>query len=320
MSLNTLNMRLNYRGGDIDGRMNKDKLHSLRKSIQSSYQSATIYLPDEENPEDYTRMFRCLINPDKTKEDYNNMILSIPYEDIQLNKKPTEEETITQGLVPTLIRPGQTFYWKKNNSYWIIYMQHLEERAYFRAEIRKCEKETIINGRAYKIYFRGPTETTIQWGQKSNTVWNDLNYSAVIFITKDENTSEYIKRFAILEIGDETWEVVARNDVSGDGIIEVALKETYTDTFPDPKPVEPEDNRLIKGDNLVYPYDIKTYTIDIENPMGTWYVSNKRAVIREQNSTSATVEIVTGKSGTFDLIYEQEGQEDIVQPIIIQSL
>lgn len=320
MSLNTLNMRLNYRGGDIDGRMNKDKLHSLKRAMQSSYQSATIYLQNQEDPEIYDRAFRCLINPDKTKEDYNNMILSIPYEDILLNEKPTGDKTTTEGQVSTLIKPGQVFYWERDNSYWIIYMKRIEERAYFRAEIRKCEKEVSINNRLYKIYFRGPTETTIQWNQKSDTVWNDLNYSAVIFITKDENTSDYMKRFAILEIEGETWEVVARNDVFGDGVIEVVLKETYTDTFPDPKPNEPENNSLIKGDNLVYPYDVKIYTIDIENPAGAWYVSNKRAVIREQDPTSATVEIVTGKSGEFDLIYEQEGQDDIIQPIVIQSL
>lgn len=320
MSLNTLNMRLNYRGGDADGRMNKDKLNSLKKAMNYSYQSHNINFLDENNNIDFQRTYRCLINPDKLKEDYNNMILSIPYENIFLGKEYEGEKGNKPFLMDSIIKPGNVFYWQEEDSYWIVYMHYINERAYFRAEIRKCEKEVTINNRTYKIYFRGPTETTIQWGQKSNTIWNDLNYSAVIFITKDENTEKYLKRFAILEIDGETWEVVARNPVSGDGIIEVALKETYTDTFPDPEPTEPEDNSLIKGDNLVYPYDIKIYTINIENPAGTWYVSNKKAIIREQNSTSATVEIVTGKSGTFDLIYKQEGQEDIVQPITIQSL
>lgn len=320
MSLNTLNMRLNYRGGDADGRMNKDKLNSLKKAMSYSYQSHNINFLDENNNIDFQRTYRCLINPDKLKEDYNNMILSIPYENIFLGKEYEGEKGDKPFLMDSIVKPGNVFYWQEEDSYWIVYMHYINERAYFRAEIRKCEKEVTINDRTYKIYFRGPTETTIQWGQKSNTIWNNLNYSAIIFITKDENTEEYLKRFAILEIDGETWEVVARNPVSGDGIIEVALKETYTDTFPDVKPEEPEDNALIKGDNLVYPYDIKVYTVHTKNPSGTWYVSNKRAVIKEQNHVSATVEIVTGKSGTFDLIYRQEGQEDIVQPITIQSL
>lgn len=318
MSLETLKQRLNYRGGNAQGRLERDKLRSLKSVLKNgSYQTTDILLLNKENDE-YDRAFKCLINPDKTKEDYRNMILSIPYEDIQLNAAIVGKTSEGQAL--TEIAPGQVFYWPEMETYWIIYLHHIEERAYFRAEIRQCEKEVVIGGKTYKIYFRGPTETTIQWGQKSDTVWNNLNYSAVIYITKDENTTEYIKRFAKLVIDGETWQVAARNNVSGDGIIEVALEETYTDTFPDPIPVEPEDNILIKGDNLVYPYDIKVYTIDIEEPAGTWLISNKKAVIREQDATAVTVEIVTGKSGEFDLIYRQEGQNDIIQPIVIQSL
>lgn len=320
MSLENLKKRLEYRGGNEEGRIRKDKVRSLKAAMHSSYQAATIYLPDEEDEEQYTRVFKCLINPDKTKENYNNMFLSIPFEDISLNEKPIGNETTTKGLTNTRIKPGQVFYWAEENSYWIIYMQHIEERAYFRAEIRKCEKQVVINGRTYKIYFRGPTETTISWGSKSDTIWNDLNYSAIVFITQDGNTLDYIKRFATLNIEGETYEVVARNTVAGDGIIKVALKETYTDTFPDPEPEEPEDNSLIKGDNLVYPYDIKVYTIEIENPAGVWSVNSSKVKIKKQDSNSVTLEIVTGKSGEFDLIYSQDGEDDIIQHIIIQSL
>ena len=70
-SLNNLNTRLKYRGGNQEERMTRDKLHSLKKALLYSYQSQTIELNDG-------RQFRCLINPDKNKPDYDDKILSIP--------------------------------------------------------------------------------------------------------------------------------------------------------------------------------------------------------------------------------------------------
>jgi hypothetical protein len=71
--------RLGYMGGNnqID-RMNKDKLHSLKKALLYSYQAATAILSDG-------REFRCLINPNKLSLDLDNKILSIPFVDYVLN-------------------------------------------------------------------------------------------------------------------------------------------------------------------------------------------------------------------------------------------
>ena len=79
MSLDNLNKRLSYMGGaNQQNRMFKDKLRTLKRAILYSYQAATAVLKDG-------REFRCLINPDKNKPDYDNKILSIPYKDICLN-------------------------------------------------------------------------------------------------------------------------------------------------------------------------------------------------------------------------------------------
>ena len=71
--------RINYVGGkNQQGRMNRDKAATLRKALLYSYQAATAVLSDN-------REFRCLINPDKLKNDYDDKIISIPFEDICLN-------------------------------------------------------------------------------------------------------------------------------------------------------------------------------------------------------------------------------------------
>ena len=78
MSLELLNKRLRYQGGNQEQRFINDKLRSLKRALLYSYQAATAILSDGKE-------FRCLINPDKNKPAYDNKIISIPYKDICLN-------------------------------------------------------------------------------------------------------------------------------------------------------------------------------------------------------------------------------------------
>lgn len=79
MGLETLQKRLEFQGGvNQQARMNQRKLESLKSALLYSYQAATAVVPDGKE-------FRCLINPDKLKRDYDEKMLSIPFEDICLN-------------------------------------------------------------------------------------------------------------------------------------------------------------------------------------------------------------------------------------------
>lgn len=64
-----------------------------------------------------------------------------------------------------------------------------------------------------------------------------MNYTKLIYITKDETTLAFFKRFDRVNINGKPWEVQAYNDNYGSssnktdtGIIRVAVKETYTST------------------------------------------------------------------------------------------
>ena len=319
-----MNIRLNYRGGDATGRLNSDKLASLKKALLYSYQAETIVLEDG-------REFKGLINPDKKKPDYDNKILSIPYQNNCLNEKDIDT-TKFDNIEEIGMKPGSVFQWKENGTYWIVYLQHPEERAYFRAEIRQCDEsaEIEIKGKLYKIYLRGPVETKIQWRQQKGTDWNDLNYSLVIYITKNEDTLDYFKRFAIVPINGDNWEVQAVNKYRGDGIIEVVLKETFNNTIKDEQKIE-EQNKptppietesiYIAGDESVYPYETYDYLIQNTNENGKWMIDNpKKAQIVSQNNKEVTLSIVSGKSGRFNLIYQRENNENIIKEIKINSL
>ena len=196
--------------------------------------------------------------------------------------------------------------------------------AYFRADIIECNREVKIGDKTYKVYNRGPVETDITWIFKSGIEFNDLNYSRVMYITKNEQTLEALHRFSIIKIDDKPWEVQVVNSVDADGIIKVMIKETFSNSILDekekeeeekPEPIEPT-KPYISGPAIVYPYDKVTYTIESnEDIEGIWTVSNNKAKITSFTNKSVNIDIVTGRSGSFILSFG-----NLTLPVTIQSL
>ena len=70
---------------------------------------------------------------------------------------------------------------------------------------------------------------------------------------------------------------------------------------------------------MVYPYDKKTYTIKNAEG-GSWVIGSSKAKILKQDDSTVYIEIITGRSGNFELRYIRQNEEDIVLNITIQSL
>lgn len=321
-----MKMRLQYNGGsNQEVRMNVDKLRSLKKALLYSYQAATAVLEDG-------REFRCLINPDKLKEDYDDKIISIPFRDVCLNQDRVG--TTTQGEQEIGLKVGDVFEWKENGTHWITFLQHLEETAYFRASIRKCEYEIEIGGKKYWIYLKGPTEISALWNTKDSipVSWNDLNYKIIMYAQNKEDIRNYFHRFDKIEINDRPWEVVAIDEVSTAGIITVALKETYRNTIEklekaaaetnngeDLDEDETEQTPHIEGSTIVYPYDHRHYKT-VNAIGGQWVIKDKRAFIEKCSETEVDIVIAAGRSGKFKLYYQRPIEDDLELEITIESL
>lgn len=311
MSLELLNKRLQYQGGNQEQRFINDKLRGLKKALLYSYQAATATLSDGKE-------FRCLINPDKNKPAYDNKILSIPYKDICLNA-PRVGKT-SEGEVDIDIKPGDVFTWKETNTHWLVYLEYIEEDAYFRSEIRRCDQEVKIEDNSYWVYIRGPVETSIEWNQKAGIEWNTLNYSLVMYITADEITNNYFERFKTIKILDprynkeKTWQVVGVDPYYGDGIIQVFLDEYFENSIADAvaaeKPAETgkenpvdETAAYIDGPTEVQQYSKAYYEIHNAEE-GHWYLKWKN----EEQDLKSSLKIIPlnisiGELGTFTLIY-----------------
>lgn len=269
-------------------------------------------------------LFRSLINHDKLKVDYEDKIISIPFEE-----KPLGSDTVEQ----TGFHNGTIFKWVHGNkqewtpdTYWIVYMQYSEQTAYFRAEIRKADEQIEIvtvddqgneKTLVYRGWVTGPNETSVLWNTKKNVVWNDMNYTKLLYITKDEDTQAFFKRFDRISINGSPWEVVAYNENystsrSGgvdSGIIRVALKETYTssnqfiaETLAEAAQSQSDDehvNPYIEGPEKVKPYSTITFVAKNFNSPQNWQISDSRiAKIRKisEDGLTATVDILIGVS------------------------
>ena len=316
--LDNLKTRLNYMGGSRkESRMQEGKLRALKKALISSYQAATAIISGKE--------FRCLINPDQLKADYDAKILSIPFRDICLNEDRVG--TTTQGEQDINIQVGDVFTWKETNTNWLVYLRYLEEDAYFRADIRRCNHEAEIDGRKYSVYARGPIENSLDWKKGNLEMYNELNYTLIMYITKDEFTLDYFERFKKIKIDNRPWEIQAVDTMSSAGIIEVALKETFSNTLEEEmKDAETETNGSqeagsphILGNAIVYPYETYTYIIDGISG-GIWTIDNLKLVkINYSDTNEINISIKTGRSGEFTLSYASDSQS-VELPIVIESI
>ena len=318
--LNTIEEQYNFSDIDRDSSQYINKLQNIVNSLVDS-----------------EPLFRCLINHDKLKVDYQDKIISIPFMQPPLGYIEPIETNFHNGTVFKWVH-GNKEEWTPD-TYWIVYMQYSEETAYFRAEIRKADEEIEIitiddegneNTVTYHGWMTGPNETTALWNVKKGVVWNDMNYTKLLYITKDEDTLTFFQRFDRIIINGKPWQVQAYNESystnkNGDnesGIIRVALKETYTNTpqFVKQKIQELDQQQikkqeqdslltepLIDGPAAAAPYDRLTYVAKNVEP-AEWSVSDPslaRIVSVSEDKKTVIIDIVTGFSNEegFEISY-----------------
>ena len=189
---NKMAIQLRYAKGGFSqqDRMIRDKRRSFDKAMLYSYQSAWVkkHIYDFEPVMDGEREsdpVRALINPNKLKQDYDDKIISIGFEND--------------------FRPGDVFEWCNTGTYWLIYLQDLTELAYFRGDIRRCSYEIEwVDQQGEKqrsfIAVRGPVETKINFIQKHNISVDNPNHTLNILMPKTQATVDYFKRYAKLVI------------------------------------------------------------------------------------------------------------------------
>ena len=296
-SLDRMKTRASFDGYDIrDKWIVKGKYKSFIDALRLSYQAEFITYNDKQ--------YRCLINPDKLKENYDQKMISIDFDAGMAN--------------------GDTFYWDRTGSHWLVYLQDYSEEAYFRASIRRCDYQIEVDGHPYWIYLRGPVETAIIWRQKHQIEFNDLNYSILFYVQKNEETSAFFERFKVIKFDGHRWRVAAVDRYSQDGVIEVYCEEYFDNEMEDnmiePEIIEPNKMQpYIDGPQVVRPFDTNISYSIVGTTSGAFLVDSNKVEFINTNESSCVINITTGKSGSFNLIYRRDGEDDIVLNVLIKS-
>lgn len=324
-NLLNLNKRLEILGGKTEGRMIKGKAKTLDKALFASYQAAEASIipfgikqkeDKEKNPP-----FKCLINPNLNKQDYDEKIISVHY-----NKG---------------VRNGTVVKWHGTDSYWLVYLQHLTEDAYFRAEIRRARYSINFkdnNGDIVSVYaaVRGPVETKISYIEKGNFRTDIPNWSLEILMPASEIVLKNIDRYSRFALKGKVWEVTVVDSISMDGVVQINALESYTN-----KDVDDMDNELafglveeiidpnpdglefyIEGKTFLKPKETGSYSIvgmDINN--GYWDYDSK--VICEVSRTSDSINFQAKSSVSAQTILKfipLDGKGAIEKTIVVQSL
>lgn len=315
-SLDRMKQRAGWDGYDIhDKRIVEGKYKTFKDALRNSYQAEWITLNKGEENE---QRWRCLINPSRLTEQFDKKVLSIDY-----------DSGVDEGTV---------FYWDRTNRYWIVGLRQHTEEAYFRGIITRCDYTMDVEGHTYWISVRGPQETTTDWNNKHGQIWNDLNYSMMVEITKDSRTVNYFTRhkkvkmkleYPDAETGESieewhNWKVVATDKYSEDRIIQVYLDEWYDNEAEDVMIVEEaEEPDLmqphIDGPRQVYVFDTNLSYSIVGLSKGEFLVNSKKVKIIESTETSCVIDILASKACEFTLSFVGEDGTRIDQIIKVNS-
>lgn len=317
--INLMANRLNWHGGQPQqDRMIKDKRWTLDHATKYSYQAAKIRHTDSIDLEEAP----ALINPDKTKFNYDDKIVSVGFE--------------------YRYKPGDVFDWMNTNTKWIIYTRDYTELAYFKGQIRRCNYTiTWLNGENGKftqhVAVRGPVETKINYIQKAGISIDTPNHSLNIYMTKTPEAMQYFDRYTKFYLGgitqydkDTCWRVEAMDAVSTDGLIQINAVEYYANETRDDldeslvdalvlKPVDPntqdEDfDGLIKGETFIKPrIEYKYFYRGNEN--STWTIDKKVPVKMKAEDKKVTISWDSGYSGQFVLKYGHSEKTIVVESL-----
>ena len=344
-NLEMMQKRLNFMGGARqEDRMIKGKRQTLDRVVLYSYQACDV----ARIPYDFTTLdirneligltqeesekieelrpitqhwMRALINPDKTSDDYDEKVISIPYE---------------CGLTT-----GDIFKWKGTNSYWLVTLAALNEDAYFRSDIRRCRwrihwKDDNGEIQGTWMAIRGPVETKINSLSKGGLSVDTPNLTLNILMPLNEHTLAAFNRYSRFLFRDLAWQVQAVDSVSMENVLEITAMEHYINDQTDDadkeledglviEPIDPnegeqEDGLWIEGESFIRPSIEYTYTLQgVENPQGKWSVTDStgNAKIMSCNSNTITIKWDRLKSGQFLLTYSEPQVE---KTIVVESL
>jgi hypothetical protein len=319
-TLNEMLQRLRIGGGDQDGRNVKGKLLSFYSALKNSYQAEWIIHKGIKR--------RCLLNPDKLKESYDQKEISIDFSADMRNgdyffwpfdfrQQPRTEENILE------YNDSEDH---DNGTHWLVFMQDYAEEAYFRASARRCDHQIKVNDTMYWIYLKGPAQMELELGKNAGIEIAGMSYVLHLYITDNEETRAFFERLKIVKFDNHNWRISAVDRYTQKGIIMVYLEEYPDNPMEDamipPEIIEPShEDPYIEGPQIIKYNKEYTYNIVGSISGGTFSVSSDKVKIIESTDGLCTIKIpkMVAFREYFDLIY-RNGEIEIKLNILMDPM
>lgn len=270
-NLSLLQKRIFARGSNVEHRLANDKLKTLKKALTYSYQAETVVVGELE--------YRALLNNNKLKMDYDDKIISIPFD--------------------SEFKVGTIFYWPRIKEHWIVYLRQYSEDAYFRGYARRAQQTIRWEDEFGMIHetlaaVRGPVETKIRSEQKSGNSFDVPNYTLSIIIPNNEETKK-IKRYSKIALDGKMWEVAVTDGISEPGVIDVQALEYYVNREEDSNLIDPNAPSNSKIDNVVVKTSLDDISVlEVDEAFRLWAVVEQDGDYSEILTKDARFSVVSG--------------------------
>lgn len=288
--------RLAARGATVVDRLERGKLDSFRYALVHSYNSEVI-TPHKGD----LVTSKALINHEKLQMDYD--------------QKTFSAETGSGHKI------GDIFYWNRTDTHWLIIMQHITERAYFKASIKKALykfKWRNDDGVVYEQWaaLLGPVETKMNQQERKGIAFDVGNNTLTLWMGASEGTKT-LDRYDKIMVAGKVWKINVVDDITTPSLVNLHLVEDLTDAGRDntAEEIARDYEHMIEEVEVVSDYEItglastnaikgltQTYTISPIDPLGVWKLSSTLGTILTMNGTSVTI-LFSGALGSTELSY-----------------
>ena len=321
MSLESMKIRLNYWGGATqNNRMIESKLWSFKSARQASYAAAhfTTYPNYDEHKSSWGLMNAKTIN-----QDYDTKMVSVEFD---------------SGF-----KVGTVFKWLETNTYWIIFIDHKTELAYFRGDCRRCDyTASWVDGdrrvQTTPMSVIGPSTPSLATSSSMQaTLAEDFpNADLKIMVPDNEKNNVFFKRYQTFLLKGITYQVEQVDDLSMPGVIQLNCKEYYGNRIEDDveenlrnawnvQPIieESPSEYMIEGPDTVKPKFVAEFKSLVSG--GEWVLvdgKNTKAVFEDLDTFQDTIHVKWDSmmSGQYTLGYKTKNGELYQKNILVESL
>ncbi len=228
---------------------------------------------------------------------------------------------------------GRTVTWKRlDNMRWLIVWQDFNYSGFFRGEIQRAShllKWKDSNGVVQQQWavIRGPVETKAKYDNVSgNFMGGRANDSLEILIGSRDDSVKDLTRLDKIRIGDRTWEIQVRDDISNKHVLRLSCVEDFNNVYTDdminaipdgliefptvvvtPPPVE---EILIIGKNTIKEGFSGTYTAKVDDTLilGDFKVYKGSSLISEVSGASSITFKGTKLGDKLTIEFHKDGE------------